>query len=335
MESNTTALGPFSYRFQMLVWAFIIFFFSVIPAKSDDCKKLQISDFPKTDLPTDSDKITLKDEQSSKYYYGIGVPINYVKARKIAFLEMETANGDVFSGAGILMMIYANGYSVPKNLELALSLACGNVDGAQAEIEIRTAHLKKLEEKPSNKPFDICDDITSGYMDGWCANIRNQLAGSKREADIRALTAHWLPNELQAFRKLQQAAKTFFDTRVENEVDLSGTSRAAFQIEESSDLDISFLGILKRCEAGTQPIYSTQEFIKADQELNAVYQSIVKNKAFDYGTVQQSGIRKTEKAWLIYRDSWVRFGKVKYPKMYSTSFKTFLTSDRITQLKTF
>jgi hypothetical protein len=53
---------------------------------------MKIKDFPKKDLPSDFEPEHIKREDvkgkaSSKYYYGIGVPIDYAEARRLAFIE--------------------------------------------------------------------------------------------------------------------------------------------------------------------------------------------------------------------------------------------------------
>jgi hypothetical protein len=137
---------------------FIFFLGIAIETIAQDCPMVKLSDLPKGDLPNEAERLQLKSlkKESGDYYYGIGVPINYITARHLAFTEWDTSGVEnPFSGAAILLMIYANGYGVKRNLDLCIKLAYVNVPGASAEIEGRVAHLKEIEQKSSSDTFDI------------------------------------------------------------------------------------------------------------------------------------------------------------------------------------
>jgi uncharacterized protein YecT (DUF1311 family) len=51
------------------------------------------------------------------------------------------------------------------------------------------------------------------------------------------------------------------------------------------------------------------------------------------GTVQREDIRRTQRRWIAFRDSWVRFARVKNPAFDEISIKDWLTSDRINELE--
>jgi uncharacterized protein YecT (DUF1311 family) len=44
-------------------------------------------------------------------------------------------------------------------------------------------------------------------------------------------------------------------------------------------------------------------------------------------------IRNTERAWLAYREAWVEFGGLKWPKVSADSWRTWLTQERTAELK--
>ncbi len=98
--------------------------------RSQECEKMKITDFPEKDRPAGVDlahvkPTDIKDDESAKYYYGIGVPVDYEKARRLAFLEMAARGGveDPIEGSSILMMLYANGFGVESNLDISIRLA--------------------------------------------------------------------------------------------------------------------------------------------------------------------------------------------------------------------
>jgi len=303
---------------------------------SQACDSVKLKDFPANDLPTAADRKKLKKEESYKYYYGIGVPIDYVKARKLAFIEWGAAdNYGPFEGPGILLMLYANGYGVKRNLDLCIRLACANIGGAMAEVEGRVQHLRELKGNGPKEVFDVCDDATSGYMSGWCQSIQTELAEIKRDAAIQTIINKWPKQHKVAYAQLRKAVSAFFSERVEQEVDMSGTARVMIGMEENDSLEDNFLHKLEAADKCRFNNYTEQDYASADKELNALYKKIMGLKELHYGSVTREGIKTTQRAWIGYRDAWVRFGVVRCPKVSAVSWKMMITLDRIEQLKEF
>jgi hypothetical protein len=125
---------------------------------------------PRADLPTPAQSAALKGCDAEELYYGGRIPADPVKARLCAFAQAggdgEADSDALFSGRTVLMMLYANGMGVPRNLDLAIHYAC-NIEGAPMESDGRVNHLAGLrDEGPGEQPFDFCDDITSGLAQG-------------------------------------------------------------------------------------------------------------------------------------------------------------------------
>jgi len=297
------------------------------------CDRVKDIPFPTEDLPTSEDIKALDTCSSEDLYYGIGMPADPVKARLCAYIEMQKGEDLGFGGAAMLMTIYANGVGAKRNFELAIKFAC-LAGGAPAEVQGRVEHLEELKKQNwQGHDFSICDDITSGYMQGMCAAHVERIADVERENQVRELISKWSNNDKTAYNVLRKAADRFFNTREENEIDLSGTGRAAFQIEERASLEEDFIETLKKIDRGEAPKYSEQEFKNADTKLNVVYKNIQKVIDFDMGTVTKTGITITEREWIKYRGAWVSFCKVKYPSINEISIKTLLTEKRIKMLE--
>ena len=313
-----------------------------LAAQSQNCEKVKLSDFPKTDLPkiidtSHSMQAQLKENGSYKFYYGIGVPVDYVKARQLAFIEMALNNEkddiEPFTGASILMMLYANGYGVNRNLDLSIRLACANVGFAEAEIEGRMEHLKKMKSGESKEVFDLCDDITSGYMTGYCAGVHSQLDKINRQAIIDSVIKSWSEKEKAAYATLRKAASGFFTERVMSEVDMSGTARVAEEVGEEESLEEDFKDKIIAANKCAFDPYTTQQWEAADQKLNSAYTKIMKITNPHWGTVTKQGIRSTQRDWIAYRDAWITFAAVKCPQISTTALKTLLTTERTDQLE--
>jgi len=313
------------------------------------CDKAVMQTYPTKDKPTSTEREALRHCVSDQLYYGIKVPQDYGKARACAFMDNENSDG---SGSLMLMMLYANGYGVEKNLDLAIKAACEG-GGAPAEIEGRVQHLTELKTKPAGQllhdcvenkgldqeycagKVDLCDDITSGYMQGVCEARQLAMKEQHRREQVKELIGHWSAPDQAAFRKLNKVAKTYFETRASNEVDQSGTARAALASEEEGALIEHFMATLKSYEAGKLPSDSAEAFAKADHELNDVYAAAIQKieQSTDKGTMTKEGVRQTQRMWQAYRDAWVAFAAIHYPALSVDSLKDALTRERTTQLK--
>jgi uncharacterized protein YecT (DUF1311 family) len=305
------------------------------PPACDQYDKVPV---PVADLPTLKDRQVLASCNSQDLYFGFDHPADPVKARKCAYIERETGKGvpeTVFGAAGLLTMIYANGKGAARNFDLALKFAC-EIDGALAENDYRFKHLLKLKKEHwSGDNFNLCDDATSGFMQGFCAGLQEDFDHAERTRKLSAMTVKWTPAEQTAFRELQKAASAYFEASSRNEVDLSGTGRAAFEIEAEASLNDDFVAAVERFEKGQLPKFMPSDFSKSDAELNSIYSKIQADphNTVELSTVTPQGIQIAERAWLRYREAWVKFSQLKYPGVTPDSWRTLLTRERIKVLK--
>jgi uncharacterized protein YecT (DUF1311 family) len=296
------------------------------------CDRVKDVPFPASDQPDEATRKALGGCDSEKLFYGIGQKADPVKARACAYIEMSTGDEVVFGGSTILMTVYATGVGAAQNLDLALRLACA-IEGAPAEMEGRVAHLEKLKSKKKGKVhFDLCDDITSGFMMGHCASHDQRIAAARRDQRYAARVAKWTDPERAEFQKLRAAASEFFRARSANEVDLSGTARAALQVEEEEKLEAAFGRILDDLDRDALPKVTAADLAAADHELNATYQRVMKAPNLDAQYITKEGIREAERKWPKYRDAWAAFAKVRFPQRDPASVKVRVTRERTSNL---
>jgi hypothetical protein len=288
---------------------------------------------PAADQPTQAELATLHACDAEALYYGIGVPKDAVKARKCAFAQIVAREEPVFGGAAILMMVYANGASVPRNFDLGVAFAC-RVGGAPAELTGRLDHIERLRDDPRGREeLDLCDDVTSGYMSGHCAAHRERFREVRRSERKRKAAVALPAPELAT---LERAAHDFFGAREGNEVDLSGTLRAAQQIDERAKLEESYVRDLERVPVFGFP--PPADAAGTEAELNAVYLKLMSCPRYSAkepapGAISSSGIRQTERLWLQYRDAWIALGTKARPGSPGDSWKAYVTRERVGQLK--
>ncbi len=295
------------------------------------CRQWADTPIPQQDIGTAPAKC-----DTTKLYYGDdgkGRGRDYVAARHCAYKERSPdgyapAEGTVFGGSGVLMMLYANGQGVARNLPLARRFAC-EYDGAPAEIAGRLDHLDAIATGRDTQPLDICDDITSGMMGGFCAYRDASFARAIRADAWTALQSRWTPTQRTAFAALRRAADAYFESASENEVDLSGTLRGAFTTEAREALEIALLQSIQHFEHGERP--AADSLPAADKALNATYKHTRTTLAANdgsYGTITADGVREVQRKWLPYRDAWVAFAAARYPDTPAERWQAWLSGVR-------
>jgi hypothetical protein len=178
---------------------------------------------------------------ASNAYYGIGEPINDLKARACAYAGKDYA---------VLSMLYANGRGVARNIPLARKAVCDDESAAPAEILGRLRHLARIEsgkEPPGN--YDFCDDATSGITSGWCSKLGTELDQQKRDRAMAALVASWTPAQQAALAMLRGQMEAFVQAR-DGEIDLSGTARASMLFAAEDEVRRQFSELLTRADGG-------------------------------------------------------------------------------------
>jgi uncharacterized protein YecT (DUF1311 family) len=274
---------------------------------------------------------------STALYYGFDQPADWNAARSCAYYQRShprQSPGDPFYGPGVLTMLYANARGVPRDYELAIRFACENSWAADAEMELRIGHLEQLRDARAQvASFDLCDDGTSGLMEGACESVRQRLSDVKRRQELDRIAAGWPPRVKEAFQSLRAAEDAFVAARTGKEVDLSGTGRAAFSLEEEGRLRDQFLINLRRFARGDVPHASPADYQSADHSLNEAYQHLRQApESFWQGTIKPAGIRDTEVAWLKLREEWVEFARLAYPRLSADTVRTQITRLRLHQL---
>lgn len=303
------------------------------PSLDAQCAALDKPAYPAADRPSAAQQAALASCDAPALYYGIRQPRDFLKARHCAFTPDK--DDDVFSKkAGVLMMLYANGQGVARNLALAKKAACA-AGGAPAELSGRLAHLDALApgKREAGKPIDFCDDITSGMMMGYCASLDAAQGDVKREGALAAIAAKFKPNEQAAFSRLLNSLSRFVEARGGNEVDLGGTARGMLVAQEEDAQKDAFLAALQAFERGKLPRFSAAQDQALDRELNTVYGQLRRLPAQEYTTIKMADIQATQRIWLVYRDAWVEFGKLRYPAVPAHAWRAHFTQQRTAMLK--
>ncbi|HEV2471848.1 MAG TPA: hypothetical protein VGS41_04240 [Chthonomonadales bacterium] len=304
---------------------------------------------PLSDAPTIAQVPGFASCNSEALYYGFDGTPDYVRARECAYLERALAVPRPISGSPVLTMIYANGLGVKPNLPLATKFAC-EAGGAPMEINTRVGDLndRAAAAVQPRSPFDFCDDITSGRMEGVCTGVAASYRDARREKVIARMASSYTPAQQAAFSALQDAAANYFNKHAVNEVDLVGTERGVFWIEDIEHSWEGFLRDLRAMEADELPAADTTAVDHADARLSILYQRVIAEPTLRQQplrelpppgipvmgrTVSRKGIRADRDLWLAYRDAWLHFAAVRKPALPHNTMQAWITNQRSYDLR--
>jgi len=293
------------------------------------------------------------DCDSTAYYYGIGREKDYAMARSCALIERidhVDKDGSLFTGAGILSMVFANGEGTPRDLDLARRFVCENKEAATAETEARLQLLDKIAAalqppppplpgqfppppRPQPPPhFSLCATTSTGLSWGWCTALTVRQNDAKRYDEMVKIVNGLTPQGVEAFKTLQTAEGAFEAVRSDKEVDQTGAARGAWILQEQDRVRAQFVSDLK--------LFSTPDFSEpvtlavVDAVLDKAYNNLRANGAdvFRGTTITVAGVDETQIAWRKYRDAWRAYESVVNPKVSGDAVATQLSRERLTQI---
>lgn len=228
----------------------------------------------------------------------------------------------------VLMMLYANGDGVAPNLGLAMRFACSS-PGTVTEMRSR---LLKLVQRGGRERVDHCDQAPGA---SGCAAVRERRLARSQADELATLARGWAPKEQVGFDMALQAARYFAQHRRDNETDTSSVAHARVQAEvESAELE-RFGQDVEDFQQGKLPRFSEAEFAALDAKMNDIYRQFMQAAPAPdsyLGNIRKSGVEKTQRAWLAYRDAMELFTSIKYPAMPSSGLRALLTMRRLKQL---
>jgi uncharacterized protein YecT (DUF1311 family) len=266
---------------------------------------------PASDKPDAATAATLTKCDTESLLYGIGTPKDVVRARQCAYVE--AASDDSLGGVAALMTIYANGWGVKRDLDLARHFACA-VDAAPAETEFRFKHFAKLQANgPDATPFDTCNDVTSGMWQGICNARDERIKDLARDRAIDEALSGWSESERAAYKRFAVVEDMYIGAQG-GEVDASGSARAVEWQEAERVIRDRALATLRRLDRDDGFSATSEQRATSDQQLNLAYQGVMKADADTWegmGTVKPEDVRTAQRAWIKYRDAWLALATAK------------------------
>ena len=299
------------------------------PGAQKMCAAVKDTQLPAQDQPTPDEKKALANCSSQDLYYGFGQPTDPVKARKCAYVEMEQGKDPLdIAAQSILMMVYANGQGADRNMDVAIKLAC-EMPGAPGDVAGNIYELERFRKAPPNARYSVCDHSAAPHLYKSCAILGDRFDAIQRAKQISDITSSWSAKDRKAFASLQQAAEDFFKVRASSEINLEPT----FEVQEMAFMENGFISKLQQLQKGELPSFSAADKKKAQEELDEAYAATQKDPKRRWGTASVAGVQHAQQLWIAYRNAWVKFGKIKYPKVTADSWETWLDQERLAMLE--
>ncbi|HEX7288411.1 MAG TPA: lysozyme inhibitor LprI family protein, partial [Candidatus Angelobacter sp.] len=288
------------------------------------CAEVKDVALPATDRPTAEETKVLAGCVSQELYFGFDKTPDPVAARKCAFLEMDRGNNEPFAGKTILMMVYANGKGVVRNLDLALKLGC-EVPGGPGDVAGRVHQLARFKQANwSGNNFSVCDHSGDQHMYRECAILDYRFDHLERERTLDAMAAKFTAPQKKMFETLRRETAAYFKVEAAKGINLTGTH----EIQENGFLERGFISSLEQLAGGDLPKFSAKEAAEAETAMNSDYDKARAIKRNIASNLTPEGLKETQQAWMRYREAWLKFGKARYPSVSEVSWKAWTAQQR-------
>lgn len=303
-----------------------------------ECMRVKDIQPPAGEKPTAQLIATLVDCSAEDLYYDAKVDSmasdeTWRKVRACAFSEDDNT---------VLMMLYANGFGVKVNPDLAIKYSCsGPRDEEEIALQVADLIALKTSARGRGRVIDQCDYAGNTPAIERCQDLAERQRTRMRNRSLDEISRKMSAQQKQVFDKLRKAAAQFADAHgsEEYEANISGTMRGQIAIGTTSKENQQFLGDVEQCENGVFPTYTQAQFAELDKHLNQTYRRIMRSnnvqarQAGVYDVVSTTTVKETQRLWLKYRDAWVEFGRARYPSVPAHAWEALLTERRIKQLK--
>ena len=221
------------------------------------------------------------------------------------------------------------------NATLVFDLVCrgGEVPN---EMELAVDETYKKWKKGSTEEFDLCNSVMSGVGMGYCAQQSQGKADTKRQRQYDALSAKLDVPTKKLLDLATADAFSYINAKVTIEEGHGGSIAGADIIASQTQQKQEYVDLVAKVQGKFSPSLSGA-FTKNDQQLNQVYQQVIKKlgtKKPEYdGQVNATNVKNVQRQWITYRDSSAKLFVALNPAVSESNWKSYLTQIRIDTLK--
>ena len=293
---------------------------------------------PAADMPSAADRKRLAQCNSDDLYYGMNgaALIDVHEARLCAFVEFAKDDDDArmpFSGAGILMMIYANGIGVKRNPALAKRFACELHWKAEASDRL----LDGIDDvEHTGKLSEACDASPGWPLLDFCIAHDQRLAMARLKDEDAAVLTRWSAERRAAFEPVRRAADEYMKKRTPAEI--FRIDRSLTQAGKELLLYGEFVAMLKAVDGGMTQ--ANDDPAALDRDLNATYglvradfERLQAGQNDVYAALTPTALRDAERAWLAYAGAWETFRAANFAEIPPERLRAELTAQRLAALR--
>jgi hypothetical protein len=227
--------------------------------------------------------------------------------------------------------LYANGWGVGQDRQLAMSLIC-RADGiASAEREQMLAALVHRKTGAKSAPFRYCSYVTSGAGEAGCAYGKARRAQAQRERRLAAAVAGWSVERKRAWLQLLAATAAWANARGQYETDPTGSSAAARAVEAREAVWQELTEAIVAAARGDWPDGRDP---KAARALLATTDATLRTQMqTDPAWFEPYNVLDAQLAWQSYREAWLRLAALLLPPVAVDRVDAWLCRSRAQQLR--
>jgi uncharacterized protein YecT (DUF1311 family) len=309
------------------------------PDPKDACTDVAQLRIPIVQPNNESDRKFLESCDPADLYYGVMGTPDYAAARRCALYKLQTYHlssneeEDIFPTA-TAAMIYENGQGVPRNPDLALHLFC-TYEKPNPQVGYVDQFLAARSTANPNA-FDFCALDNEKIVMAVCASMQYHREDNRRLAALRSLMVNWSPAALSSYAAMAKVHDAYVGAATDEAVEACITGTLGEEMEYDDELAKEFEADITTFAQGNPPNFSHADYIAADRDLNAEYKSkmsALQAKANDSCGKIPVSLQTGERAWIRYRDAWVKFAQVQWPRVSADSWLTFLARERTAHVK--
>jgi hypothetical protein len=244
----------------------------------------------------------------------------------------DPENIDEMSGL-VLAMLYGNGEGVARNLPLTRQLICQYSGGVASNEPAQ--YLKDFDQLVrTGGHLNVCADH-GGYFGRRANYVCLGLEEESRAAEIHRLEAAVAAegdSQVQAsFAALRSAWQALHKAYWNMDTDLCDGGTGCGPSAEGDDLTMTVFwrDALKNIQEGKAPASDTNvsTFAQLDRNLNIKYKQTLDEAQFCHPEHCTTEVRNADRAWLKYREAWVRYGTLRWPVLPADQWRAWQTAE--------
>lgn len=233
----------------------------------------------------------------------------------------------------VLAMVFANGEGVARNLPLARQFLCQYGGGIQGDGPAQLlANFDKIMKRGEH--FDVCAG-GGGEFGREVSFVCLGLEQDRRAEEIHrletAIAAASVPQMRDSFLALVSAWEKFHKAygAMDSAICDGGTGCGGITEDDDLKMTASWLAALKSLENNVPPASGADPstFAQLDNRLNSAYrESLDESKGCAPPDCFAAQIRAADRAWLEYREAWVKYGALRWPALPANQWRAWQTA---------